>query len=221
MNHVKFMRIMTVFGVLIFMIGLGSKSLCSKAESKKGAAMKISIIVGSVRSTTTGIQIAQNIQNLLKDRSDIVTDVICVAHYHLPFYTDEASPASRKEEIIEPVLKKWADVVTQAEGFIIVSPEYNGGYPAPLKNALDSLYQEWNNKSVGIVGYSGGPSGGTCMISQLQQVVQRLEMIPVATSIKIPCSWKAFNEYGDLVNASAIEKELNIMVDELIKARKN
>jgi len=181
--------------------------------------MKIAIIVGSVRNTTTGIQIAQNIQNLLKNRSDITTEIICVAHYHLPFYTDEASPASRKVEILDPVLKKWADAVTQTEGFIIVSPEYNGGYPAPLKNALDSLYQEWNNKPVAIVGYSGGPSGGTCMIAQLQQVVTRLEMIPVATSIKIPQSWKAFNEYGDLVALSTIEKELSIMVDELIKAR--
>ena len=104
--------------------------------------------------------------------------------------------------------------------FIIIAPVYNAGYPAPLKNALDSLYKEWNNKPVGVIGYSGGPSGGEIMIKQLLSVFEELQMIPVATSIKIPYSWKAFNDQGDLVNLSAIEKDLNKMVDELVIAFK-
>lgn len=217
MNYaVKFFKVLSFF---VFMFGFDATLLCSKMELKKAGVMKVSIIVGSVRATTTGKQIAQNLQSMLAARSDISTEVIFVGDYQLPFYTSEVSPASRKGEITDPVLKKWSERIKQAEAFIIVSPEYNAGYPAPLKNALDSLYQEWNNKPVGIVGYSGGSSGGTCMIAQLQQVVERLEMIPVATSIKIPASWKAFDKQGILIGASNIAKDLNLMVDQLLKAR--
>lgn len=209
--------------VMVFMV-LQSIFCCDQSFTKQSALhlvipMKIYLIVGSVRNTTTGKQIAKNIQVMLENRSDITTEIICIADYHVPFYTDEISPASRKSEIVDPVLKRWSDCIARAQGYILICPEYNGGYTASLKNALDSLYHEWNNKPVGIVGYSGGPSGGTCMIAQLQQVVARLEMISVSTSIKIPQSWKAFTQQGDFVSSSTIEKDLHTMLDEIVKAR--
>ena len=215
---VKLCKTIQVLSLFLCMIGCGSISLHAKNGVKKMDPVKISMIVGSTRATNTGKLIAQNIQKLLQNRSDITIEIIFIGDYQLPFYTDAQSPASRKQEIADPVFKKWSDCIKSAQKFIIISPEYNAGYPAALKNALDCLYAEWNHKPVGFVGYSGGPSGGTSVIAQLQQVAGGLEMIPVATSVKIPQSWKAFTPQGDLVGASDIAKDLNTMVDELLQA---
>ncbi len=217
MNHVtKFFKVIHIFSLFLCMIGFGSISLMAKTELKKMNLAKISIIVGSTRSTNTGKLIAQSIQKLLQRRSDISSEIIFIDDYHLPFYTDGQSPASRKEEITDPIFKKWSDCIASAQKFIIISPEYNAGYPAALKNALDCLYVEWNHKPVGFVCYSGGMSGGTSVLAQLKQVAQGLEMVPVATSIKIPQSWKAFTPQGDLICAPDIAQDLNKMVDELL-----
>jgi NAD(P)H-dependent FMN reductase len=219
MNMIKLTKNNTVFIRAVMLLALVSVQSIT-TEFKKVVPMKISIIVGSNRATTTGKQIAKNIEALLKKRSDLTTEVMYVGDYHLPFYTDSVSPASLAGYAVDPALQKWSEAIQQASAFIIIAPVYNAGYPAPLKNALDSLYKEWNNKPVGVIGYSGGPSGGEIMIKQLQQVFEELQMISVATSIKIPNSWKAFNDQGDLINLSAIEKDLNKMVDELAHAHK-
>lgn len=183
----------------------------------KVVPVKLHIIIGSVRTTQTGEKIAKNIKAMIDKRPEIKAEIIDIATYALPFYTDEISPESRKTEITDPVLKKWADTIQQADGYILISPEYNAGYPAPLKNALDSLYKEWNGKPVAFVGYSGGLSGGTSMLEQLRQVVQGLKMIPITAQVKIPQSWKAFDNDGNFVNAVTIEKEVNSVVDQLLE----
>jgi len=81
-------------------------------------------------------------------------------------------------------VQKWANKVAEADGYIIVSPEYNHGYPAVLKNAFDHIYPEWNNKPVGFVSY--GNAGGARAIEQLRQVVVELQMAPIKHAIHIP-----------------------------------
>jgi NAD(P)H-dependent FMN reductase len=194
---------------------------CSQMHAEP---MKLCIIIGSVRDTKTGQHIAKNIAKLLTDRSDLKVKMIYLPDYNLPFYTDATVPASRKGAITDPVLKKWSDIITKADGFIMVAPEYNGGYSAALKNALDCLYVEWNHKPVGFVGYSGGSSGASSMIAQLRTVASTLEMVPVETDIKIGSSWKALSEQAELVDLRAIADKLNLMVEELLvvfKAKKS
>ncbi len=199
-------------------------SYCRPLEQKTKvqqplSPMKLYIIVGSVRPTGTGRKIAENVKALINQRPEITIEIVEIVDYNLPFYTNEQSPASRKDPIMDPILKKWSDKIQQADGYIIVSPEYNAGYPASLKNALDSLFTEWNNKPIAFVGYSGGESGGASTIAQLRQVARNgLEMIPVASDIKIPQSWKAFNEQGKLAHIDVLEGELNIIVDQLLEA---
>ncbi|MBS1987301.1 NAD(P)H-dependent oxidoreductase [Candidatus Dependentiae bacterium] len=184
----------------------------------KTEPMKIALIVGSVRPTGTADKIVNNLKRVLDARTDIQTELLFVRDYALPFYTDIIPPAERTEPIADPVLKKWSDAVQRADGYIIVSPEYNAGYPASLKNALDSLYKEWNYKPVAFVGYSGGPSGGTSSIAQLHQVAQALKLIPIAVDVKIPQSWKAFTSTGDLGIFPTVQQELNHVVDLLLVA---
>lgn len=222
MKYTKIIKINAIFTIsTFFLVGcLQSTKSSELQELKKEEPMNLSIIVGSNRATTTGKQIAENLEKLLKNRSDITTRILYVGDYNLPFYTDATSPASLKGYAVNPVLKEWSEAIQQSSAFVVVAPVYNAGYPAPLKNALDSLYKEWEHKPVGIVGYSGGSSGGAGMIAQLQEVFKELQMIPVATSIKIPQSWKAFNQDGTLVAIDSIAKELHGMVDELVAASK-
>lgn len=227
MNHItRFITIHSIFIMLASMTGCCAEpkqkqmaiqsSLTSKATANP---MMLYIIVASTRPTKTGAKIANNIKTIIDKRPEVRTEIIYIADYNLPFYRDEVAPADREGAITDPAFRSWADKIKQAAGYIIVSPEYNYGYPASLKNALDGLYKEWNNKPVGFVGYSGGSSGGASMIAQLRQVARGLKMIPVAADVKIPQSWKAFNDQDGLANADAIEKELNIVINQLIEAQ--
>lgn len=108
--------------------------------------MIIHIIVGSTRTTETGLKIAENIKNMLNtilnSRRNIKTEIVKIAHYNLPFYTDKIAPADRTEGITDLIFKNWSDKIKQAHGYIIISPVYNYGYPSALKNTLDCLYKE-------------------------------------------------------------------------------
>jgi NAD(P)H-dependent FMN reductase len=86
-----------------------------------------------------------------------------------------------------------------------------------LKNALDSLYTEWNNKPVGLVVYSGGPSGGASVLAQLSQIADAFKMNVVANSVKIPSSWKAFDSNDAFVDVT-IAHQCELMLDQLIAA---
>lgn len=219
-------RLITFSGIMLILLAtlVGCRAESERKEIKTHEVnmlttpMRLYIIVGSVRPTGTADKIANNIKQVLDRRPEVAAEIVFVGDYALPFYTDTIAPAERKDEITDPVLKKWSDKIKQADAYILLSPVYNAGYPAPLKNALDSLYKEWNNKPVAFVGYSGGPSGGTSTLAQLRQVAQAFKMIPVAAEVKIPYSWKAFNEQGDLINLDTLATEFNTVADQLLAA---
>lgn len=190
-----------------------------RASTAKTKKLNVQIILGSTRQGRTSDKIGRAVKKML-DKNGMIHDVeiIDLRDYNLPFLNDEVAPASR-EVITDPILKKWSDKILQADAFIIIVPEYNSGYPGVLKNALDSLYKEWNNKPVALIGYSGGPSGASNALAQLRQVILALQMIPVETTIKIPSAWKAFDSKGNMENKN-FESELNRMVSDLIKAQK-
>jgi len=185
-----------------------------QSTSKK---LNIQIILGSTRKGRTSKKIGNALKNIADKRIDITTEIIDLIDYNVPFLDDEIPPASRKE-ITDPVVKRWSDKIKEADAFIIVVPEYNSGYPGVLKNALDSLYKEWNNKPVAFVGYSGGTSGGTSAVAQLRQVALALQMIPIDLDITIGSAWKALDTKGNLNNKN-IENELNAAIDQIIKKK--
>ena len=81
--------------------------------------------------------------------------------------------------------KDWSARVDKADAVVFVTPEYNFGYPAVLKNAIDYLHSEWNDKAAGFVSY-GGVAAGTRAVQQLKQVVTTLRMVPVVDSVNVP-----------------------------------
>lgn len=115
----------------------------------------------------------------------------------------------------EGKVTEWAKKIASYDGFLIVTPEYNHGYPAVLKNALDQIYKEWNGKPVAFVGY-GATSGGIRAIEQLRQVVIELRMIPFKDDVIIPYIWQAFDENGNLHDVERHEKMLQMVLDAFV-----
>jgi len=177
----------------------------------------IHIILGSTREGRSSDKIARALKQMADNNKNVVTEIVDLRDYQLPFLYDAVPPAYQKE-ITDATIKKWADKVLEADGFIFVIPVYNAGYPGVFKNALDVLYKEWNGKPVGLVTYSGGALGGVSVARQLREVIAELKMKPTAAEINIPQVWKAFDAQGNLINKN-IETDFNAMLDQLIAAK--
>src|ERR1017187_2818810 len=146
--------------------------------------LKIQVIIGSTRQHRFSEKPANYIFEELKKREDTEAELIDLRDWPLPFYDEPISVGSNKGIYSNPLGKEWAAKIGEGDGYIIVSPEYNHGYSAVLKNALDWVFPEWNKKPVGFVGY--GNAGGSRAIEQLRQVVIELRMVPIFNSIHIP-----------------------------------
>lgn len=176
----------------------------------------IHIILGSTRKGRISDKIGAALKRIIDTKANALTEIIDLRDYNLPFLSDDIPPATR-ETITDAAVQKWSDTIKMADAFIIVTPEYNAGYPGVLKNALDSLYKEWNGKSVGFVGYSGGASGGTSTIAQLRQVAHALKMKTVESDVTIGNSWKALDDQGMLTEKN-IETNIFALVEQLVNS---
>jgi NAD(P)H-dependent FMN reductase len=181
--------------------------------------LKIQVIMGSTRQGRFGEKPAKWIFEELKKKENVEAELIDLRDYPLPFFDEPMSPATSKGKYTNETAIKWAKKVGEADGYIIVTPEYNHGYPAVLKNALDYVYKEWNNKPVGFVSY-GGVSGGTRSVQQLRQVVIELQMVPIRNGIHIPMYWTNLDEKGELKTDSLKENAENFL-NQLIFWTKN
>jgi NAD(P)H-dependent FMN reductase len=171
----------------------------SKSIQDQSKKLSLQIILGSTRQGRMSEKVCSQLKSVIDSCANVVAEVVDLRDYHLPFL-EEAGFPSEREEITDPLIKRWSDKVKQGDAFIIIVPVYNGGYPGILKNALDLLFKEWKDKPVAFIGYSGGSSGGAQVISQLQEVAKNLQMKPIASSIKIPFIYKAFDKNGQLID---------------------
>lgn len=146
--------------------------------------IKIKVILGSTRHNRYGDKPANWICEEIGKKTDVKVELLDLRDYSMPFFDEPMGPAMLKEYYSNETVKKWAAKIKEGDAFIIVTPEYNHGYPAVLKNAIDSIFPEWNNKPVGFVSY--GNSGGARVIEQLRQVVIELRMSPIRAAIHIP-----------------------------------
>lgn len=147
-------------------------------------SLTIHVIIGSTRQHRFSEKPARYILDELKKKEDVQAELIDLRDWPLPFYDEPISPAINKGNYSTELGKKWADKVGEADGYIMVTPEYNHGYSAVLKNALDWVFPEWNGKPVGFVSY--GNAGGARAIEQLRQVVIELQMVPIRNAIHLP-----------------------------------
>jgi NAD(P)H-dependent FMN reductase len=151
------------------------------------SALKIKVIVGSTRANRFSEKPAQWIFDLAKTRTDLDVELLDLRDYPLPFFEEAMPPGLAKDGYTNPAVVKWRDKVRDADGFIICSPEYNHGYPAVLKNALDYTYFAWARKAVAFV--SWGSAGGARGVEQLRAVAVELDMAPIRFAVHIPNPW--------------------------------
>src|SRR3989344_3463664 len=116
--------------------------------------LKIKIIIGSTRPKRFSEHVAAWFWEIAKAKEKelgMEFEMLDLRDYPLPFYNEPFSPSSVKGDYPNPEANRWAKKIVEGDGFIIITPEYSHGYPAVLKNSLDFIFKEWNNKPVGFV----------------------------------------------------------------------
>ncbi len=183
--------------------------------------MRLMIILGSTRTGRRGEVVAKWAKAAAEADQRLEVDYVDLREVKLPFFDEPESPFAMRDagrDYTHPGGKAWAQRVGQAEAYLIVTPEYNHGYPGVLKNALDWVGREWGDKPVAFISY-GNITGGARAVEGLRQVVVELGLIQVANAIYFPnIARDAFNEAGQPSHPGANDN-LAKMFDELIRLR--
>jgi NAD(P)H-dependent FMN reductase len=169
--------------------------------------LNIPILLGTNRKLRKSVFVAKWLMGEIERRTDIDTRLFDVAEFTLPHddYGQE----------IKAQFPEWRDAIVAADGLIIVSPEYNHGYPGALKAVLDLLLREYVHKSVAFVGVSAGPWGGTRAIEALVTTVRELGLTVTFTDLNFPFVQKTFDDHGQLLDL-AFEERAKDFLDELV-----
>ncbi|AYY13224.1 NADPH-dependent oxidoreductase [Actinobacteria bacterium YIM 96077] len=171
---------------------------------------QLAVIVASTRPGRAGPAIADWFLARAKDHGELDAGLVDLAEVNLPFLDEPEHPS--RGHYLHPHTRRWSAIVASTDAFALVLPEYNGGLPAPLKNALDFLYEEWAHKPVGLVSYGMG-SAGKHAAGMAEQVVTALRMRPAPTRVAVPLR-ECFG--GEAVHPNeAMESAAHGMLDEL------
>jgi NAD(P)H-dependent FMN reductase len=171
---------------------------------------KIKIILSSTREGRKGPSVAHWVLEAALRRDDFEVSLVDLAETDLPFLDEPEHPA--KQRYTKRHTQLWSAEIDDADGFVIVTPEYNHGFPATLKNALDFVYREWNHKPVAFVSY-GGMAGGTRAVQLLKPVVLALQMDPVPEAVHLPFFSRHITESGDFRPGDKADAALDRMLD--------
>jgi NAD(P)H-dependent FMN reductase len=152
--------------------------------------------------------VAQWVLNIANTRADASFELIDLAEVNLPFL-DEPMPAILGQ-YAHAHTREWASRIASYDGFVFITPEYNHSFPAVLKNALDYLYAEWNDKAAGFVSLGGG--GGLRAVEQLRLVLAELKVATVRAQVALG---RGALQAG-VREQQEQEQELNAMLDELV-----
>src|SRR6202040_476227 len=167
----------------------------------------ISVIVGSTRQGRFSEKPAQWILQHLKKRDGVEARLLDLRDFPMPFFDQPVPPAMPGRPAYEnEVVRRWTAAIAQSDGFVFVTPEYNYGPSAVLKNAIDWVYPEWNRKAAAFVSY--GSAGGARSVQQLRLTAIELQLAPVRSSVHIPVAtlWAHFQ--GGDVDAGLAELEV-------------
>jgi NAD(P)H-dependent FMN reductase len=176
---------------------------------------KLSIVIASTRPGRAGAPIADWFGARARAHNAFDVELIDLAEIALPFMDEPDHPRLRRYR--HDHTKAWSARVDAADAFVFVTPEYNYGFTAPLKNAIDYLHAEWQHKPVGFVSY-GGVAAGTRAVQMLKQVVTTLRMLPLVEAVNIPFHPQFIDENGVVQPNDVMEQTAAAMLDELVSA---
>jgi NAD(P)H-dependent FMN reductase len=175
---------------------------------------KLHVIIASTRPGRIGLPVAQWFADWAVKHGGFEVNVVDLAELNLPLMDEPNHPRLRRYE--HQHTKDWSATADAADAFVIVMPEYNHGYTAPLKNALDYLNNEWAYKPVGLVSY-GGVSGGLRAVQGIKPILNSLKMVPLLEGLPIPFAMRLLNDEGEIQADEAMENTATLMLDELLR----
>ena len=177
----------------------------------------ISVIVGSTRQGRFSEKPAKWILQHLKKRDGVDARLLDLRDFPMPFFDQPATPAMPgRPPYTNEVVQRWTAAIAQSDGFVFVTPEYNYGPSAVLKNAIDWVYPEWNRKAVGFVSY--GSAMGARSVQQLRETAIELQLAPIRSSVHIPVATLWAHYQGGDVDAGLAELEApaGALIDDLL-----
>ncbi|WP_280345575.1 NADPH-dependent FMN reductase [Nocardia neocaledoniensis] len=174
-------------------------------------AFRIGIILGTTRPHRNGPQVARWVLDSASRRGDAEYELIDLHDYPLPHLDEPVAPMHGPSRNAHT--RAWAARIAPFDGFVIVTPEYNGGMPGVLKNAIDHVFAEWSDKAVGFVSYGAG--GGGRAVTQLRMVCGTLGMADVSRGVEISVLTD-FENYTVFTPREHHESGLTMLLDQLI-----
>lgn len=174
----------------------------------------LQIIITSTRPGRVGLPVAEWFRGRAVDQGAFEVEVVDLAEVNLPFMDEPNHP--RLRQYTHQHTRDWSATIERAGAFVFVMPEYNYGFNAPLKNAIDCLHHEWQYKPVGFVSY-GGVAAGTRAVQMIKQVVTTLKMTPVFEAVSIPFVQQFIDAEGRLQANEVMEQAATAMLDELYR----
>jgi NAD(P)H-dependent FMN reductase len=148
------------------------------------ASVKWGVILASTRIGRRGEGFARWIHGLLAEREGVEVKLLDLKEWRLPSYDYEATPTAIEKSYPDATARRWSEQIAALDGYVIVTPEYNHGYPGQLKNAIDHVHTGWFYKPVAFVSY-GGAAGGARAVEQLRNVAVEVRMVPVRGEVNI------------------------------------
>ena len=176
---------------------------------------KLGIVIASTRPGRLGLPIALWLEAEARAHSGFdEVELIDLAEVALPFMNEPGHP--RLKQYTHQHTRDWSARISAVDAFVFVMPEYNYGYNAELKNALDYLHSEWHYKPVGLASY-GGVAAGTRAAQMIKQVVTTLKMTPLPEAVSIPFVQQFIDEESQFVPNDLLAASAKTMLDELVR----
>ena len=173
--------------------------------------LKVAIIIGSTRPGRVGEAVGRWVYELAQKRRDAEFELVDIEEYNLPLLDEPIPPSMGKYS--KEHTKKWAAKIASFDGYVFVTPEYNHGISGALKNAIDFLYAEWNDKAAGFVGY--GSVGGVRAVEHLRLVMAEVQVATVRAQVMLSLR-DDFENYNDFKPREFHEKVLGQVLDQVI-----
>jgi NAD(P)H-dependent FMN reductase len=173
--------------------------------------LRIAIIIGSTRPGRNGEAVAKWVYEIAKKRTDAEFELLDIKDYNLPLLDEPVPPSMGQYS--KPHTKKWAAKIGSFDGYVFVTPEYNHGISGALKNAIDFLFTEWNNKAAGFVSYGG--AGGARAVEQLRLVLAEVQMATVRNQVLLSM-FADFENFSVFKPDTRHQKSVNEVFDQVI-----
>jgi NAD(P)H-dependent FMN reductase len=174
--------------------------------------IKIGIITGSTRDSRVNIQVAEWVKSIADKRTDAEFELVDIKDYNLPRY-NEPVPAIMTQDYKTPEAHPWSKKISELDGFVFITPEYNKAVTSGLKDAIDYLYVEWNNKAAGIVSY--GSSLGVTAANNLRLILT----VPAVATVRTQPALSLFTDFENMTTfkpAPFHEENVQTMLNEVV-----